>query len=177
MAKNKFRIFQWFYKLETDAYLFALESKKAALFKKHFFFWIFIVSSLIALFAAFALSVLSALKLAKLWFFAENAQNPELIQNLLNNYVYITNTLSAIVAFVSTLVSFFTFKQGYAKNRTIYKKLDWELFQYDMQLGFYTAADPQINKVILIDRVASILNFPTYLIHSQVNDNQEVDHG
>ena len=38
MAKNKFRIFQWFYKLETDDYLFALESKKAALFKKHFFF-------------------------------------------------------------------------------------------------------------------------------------------
>lgn len=160
-TKNKFSIWKWFNEIETDPYTFANENKRASLYKKHFFLWIFIITSFIALLSTLMLSILSSLKLAKLWFFAEGEVNNEQITNLINNYVYITNTLSAIIAFITTVVAFFAFKQGYLKNRDIYNKLDFELFQYTNEMGFYADLSEEERKKILIDRTFLIAKSTT----------------
>lgn len=155
MKKNSF--IKKYYDLETDVVVFAKNEQKNALYKKHFYFWIFIVVSFIALFSTFFLAILAALKLSKLWIFAENASNSAGIQNIINNYVYITTIFNAILSFISTLISFFAFKQGYLKNRLICKKIEWELFQFNQNIGIYNH-DNQENKSILIDQVSSILD-------------------
>lgn len=161
-GKNKFNIWKWFNSLETDPYKFACEYKKAALYKKHFYLWIFIISSFIALSSTLLLSVLSSLKLAKLWIWSGNVNNNDQTQKFIDNYVYITNTLSAIISFVTTVVAFFAFKQGYLSNRVIYYKLDFELFEYDNNLGHYNDLEESEKASKLIDR--------TFFIIQKTND-------
>lgn len=163
---KKFSIWKWFYKAKLDAYTYVVENKKAAIYKKHFYLWIFILASLISLASALMLSIFSSLKLAKLWIFSEGVKDSdETIKQLLDNYIYITNALNAIVAFISTLISFFSFKQGYLKNRVIYKKLDFELFQYENKIGYYANDDQNHNDSLLIDRASMILD-----VASKVNE-------
>ena len=173
MKKNKFNFLKVLYDVETDAYEFAQNEKKSALYKKHFYFWIFILVSFIALFSAFFLAILAALKLSKLWIFAENSGNNATLQNIIDNYVYITTIFNAVIAFVTTLISFFTFKQGYLKNRWYYKKINWELFQFDHKIGFYANQDYQLNASILIDRISHILEWKIDILNQE---NKEHHH-
>lgn len=160
MPKNspKFRFWKALYNVECDGYAFAQKHKQGALYRKHFYFWVFISVSLVGLVSAFMLAVLSALKSANLWIFATDAITDENLKNLVNNYVYISNTFNAIMAFASTLVSFFALKQGYLKSRLVYRRIDWELFQFDQNLGLYTFPDVNFNKRTLIVRVSQILD-------------------
>lgn len=155
---KKFKMLNWFFKVELNPYNFAVENKKASIYKKYFYLWIFIIVSLISLTSTFLLSILSSLKLAKLWIFSENVkETTEVIKKLLNNYVYVVNTLNSIISFVSTLIAFFSFKNGYLKNRNIAKKLNFEILQFDNKMGFYVHDDKK-NELLLIDRVSYILD-------------------
>lgn len=142
-----------------DGYQYAINNRKIALYKKYFFFLLFVLVSLIALLSTLILSILSTLKLAKLWVFeASAAEGNEQLSQILDNYVYITNTISACVALISTISAFFAFKDGYLKNRTLYRKLDFEIYQFENEMGYYYKQIEINRRALFVDRVFLILD-------------------
>ena len=155
-------MFKWFKKMfvypTENGYEYAVNSRKKTLYKKYFFLTLFFITSVIAILSTLILAILSTLKLGKLWIFAPSASaNNEQLSQFLDNYVYITNTITAIVSLISSFASFFAFKDGYLKNRVLYKKIDFELCQYDNSIGYYCDLEEKEKISLLTDRVFAIL--------------------
>lgn len=142
----------------TDIYQLSINNRKFSLIKKRVFFSLFVFLTFITITATFLLSILSTLKLGKLWIFSvESTSNNKEYEQLLNNYVYISNAINAIVAFVGSISAFFAFKDGYLKNRALYRKLDFEIFEFDNKIGHYYLESEKERRCLLIDRVFLIL--------------------
>ena len=156
-------MFTWFRKMFInpfdDAYEFAISNRKAAKMKKHIFLVVFIIVSFIAVLSSLTLAILSALKLGKLWIWDSSTQNTQEQEILLNDYIYIINTINACVAFISSFGAFFAFKEGYLKNRSLYRLLDFEILMFNERIGNYNGKDETEAKSFLVDRIFKILGW------------------
>lgn len=140
-----------------DGHEFAISCRKNSKLKKRIYFSIFLVVSFIVILSTLTLGILSTLKLAKLWLWDESNQNAQGAEQLLNDYIYIINTINACVAFIGAISSFFAFKDGYLKNRTLYRLFDFEILLYNNRIGNYYGLNNEEAKSYLTDRIFQIL--------------------
>lgn len=140
-----------------DGHEFAMSCKKTSRIKKRIFLTIFLIVSFITILSTLTLGILSTLKLAKLWLWNENNQNAQGAEQLLNDYIYIINTINACVAFIGSISSFFAFKDGYLRNRTLYRLFDFEILLYNNRIGNYYGLNDEEAKSYLTDRMFQIL--------------------